>query len=483
MKKRAQVPDAHTYTILFRGLAENASYPLALAKALSIYHSMDAANSPVRPNPIHTNAVLKVCARAADMDAMFGITAKLGRKGLRAPNNLTFTTVLNAVRQDAIKSITNGESNEAALNKAIMNSRLMWDDIVTRWRQGDLRIDEELVCSMGRILLLGKKVDVDDIFSLIEQTMQVPRIFPRLSIPEQEKIDSYLEKEKDMAISAAVDCRTKDLSRRYEFRAVIPCDSTSGSLSAYAKPGPNTISLVLEALFKLRIRQPLREYWDIFTKHYGVQPDGQNFHSYLRNLRLFRASKETLEMLQQMPSLFFAKKTFRIAMSSCLRDKNNVNSFSHAGKILDLMEEKLPETDLPALQSYLEVAVISAVPKNHLLPEGQLKESKYSPHGAQIKQALNRLNPYFINIKSTLADERNLLMKDVVEANEYRESAIALARDMIGAHDKLINNGMADKECHGVLIRGRKDLAAFVTEYNHKYIHPKGREVSLKATR
>src|SRR5271167_2783318 len=101
MKKRGQKPDGHTYTILFRGMAEFTHYPQTLSKALSIYHSMDAENSPVQPNVIHTNAILKVCSRANDMDALFGIVAKLRRKGLRAPNNLTFTTILNAIRQRA----------------------------------------------------------------------------------------------------------------------------------------------------------------------------------------------------------------------------------------------------------------------------------------------------------------------------------------------------------------------------------------------
>jgi Pentatricopeptide repeat domain len=475
MKKRAQTPDAHTYTILFRGLAANANYPLALTKALSIYHSMDAPNSPVRPSTIHTNAVLQVCARAGDMDAMFGIAAKLKRKGLRSPNNLTFTIILNAIRQDAYKSIINGEINEEALNKAIIMARRMWDDIITRWRQGDIWIDEELVCSMGRILLLGKMVDVDDIFSLIEQTMQVPRILPGLGTPEREKIEPSLQaKVLDLESSVTDGNSTGDLSPSHEFRVVTPPKPPSGSLSAYAKPGPNTISLVLEALFKLRQRYPLRKYWDIFTKGYGVQPDSQNFHSYLRNLRLFRASKEVVEMLQQMPAPFFAEKTFRIALSACRRDKNNANSMSNAEKILDIMEEKLPHPDFPALQFYLDVVVTSPDPPNNLLTEKQHHESNYTPKGAQIKQALNRLNPYFANIKSILADNEKLLtIMDVVQANKYRESAVELARDMIGAYDRLINHVMADKRCHGGLIAKRKDLASFVTKYNYMQIKPK----------
>src|SRR5450432_2553925 len=108
MKKRGQAPDAVTYTILFKGLAEHAHYPHVVSKTLSIYHSMFASNSPVKPNTIHTNAALKVCARAQDMDALFGIAAKLQRKGLRAANNLTFTTILNALRRNALAATPGG---------------------------------------------------------------------------------------------------------------------------------------------------------------------------------------------------------------------------------------------------------------------------------------------------------------------------------------------------------------------------------------
>src|SRR5438045_2730157 len=182
MKKRNQAPDAHTYTILFRGLAGLAhSYAHALPRALSIYHSMDADNSPVKPNVIHTNAVLKVCARANDMDALLGVAAKLRRRGLRAPNNLTFTTILNAIRQQAIskpEGLITIEESRTRRAKAIMDARKMWDDITSRWRKGDIWIDEELVCSMGRILLLGEQQDLDDIFSLLEQTMNIQRFVP-----------------------------------------------------------------------------------------------------------------------------------------------------------------------------------------------------------------------------------------------------------------------------------------------------------------
>src|SRR2546421_9637627 len=132
MKKRAQPPDAFTYTILLRGLATHVNYPQSLAKALSIYHSLFAPNSSVKPSIIHTNAVLKVCARAKDLDSMWGIAARLPTTGKNAPDSLTFTTILNALRQNASEQMGEQVNSEAQQRhrkeKAIREGRRIWDD-------------------------------------------------------------------------------------------------------------------------------------------------------------------------------------------------------------------------------------------------------------------------------------------------------------------------------------------------------------------
>ncbi len=205
MKKRGQKPDAHTYTILFRGMAKFSHYPHTLTKALSLYHSMDAENAPVQANVIHTNAVLKVCARAKDMDALLGVVAKLRRKGLRAPNNLTFTTILNAIRYQAFKpaAIIEAAQVRTLRQNAITEARKWWVEIIDLWRQGDLWIDEELTCSMGRILLMGDPQDVDCVFSLIEQTMNIPRLVHHIGTEDDDQTASPIQEEAGLPIHDA----------------------------------------------------------------------------------------------------------------------------------------------------------------------------------------------------------------------------------------------------------------------------------------
>ena len=180
MKKRAQAPDAYTFTILLRGLANVVHYPSALERALSLYHSMYAPNSPVQPKIIHTNAVLKVCSRAGELDALWGVAARLPSHGRNAPDKATFTTILNAIGRIAQNSAHRDDLSEEEKTdrqqKSVLQGRRIWVEVVERWRQGDIALDEELICSMGRLLVFSQvPKDIDDVLSLVEQTMGIRR--------------------------------------------------------------------------------------------------------------------------------------------------------------------------------------------------------------------------------------------------------------------------------------------------------------------
>jgi len=76
MKKRAQFPDNYTYMMVLRGLGfrSHIGQPVKeenVSKAVAIYTSMNAPTSRVKPNIMHTNAALNVCALALDMDALW----------------------------------------------------------------------------------------------------------------------------------------------------------------------------------------------------------------------------------------------------------------------------------------------------------------------------------------------------------------------------------------------------------------------------
>lgn len=393
MKKRGQVPDGHTYTIIFRGLAASAqTHPTAVKNALSIYHSMDSPSSPVAPNPIHTNAVLTVCAKANDMDAMFGVAAKLKERGVRAPNSLTYTIMFNAMRSYMRKSSEklDAEEFQPVRAKMVLDARRMWQDIVRRWRHGDMWIDEEMVCAMGRILMLGGPGDKNDIPALLRQTMKLPQLLMRNereiaarsapALPEPSFDAWYDEHSKDDLpeipveaegleewenIPASLRPSTSSPPKPVlvdQFQPITPprrSDTREKGLSAFATPGRNTLDLLLDAFPEPKFSVAAMMYWKILTSVHGVEPDTANYHGYLRVLRMARQSDEAARVVKEMAEKpeMLEKGTFRIAMAACVRDKTNPNSFRNAEKIIDVLMKRGGEPDIAMLHSYLDVAL------------------------------------------------------------------------------------------------------------------------------
>ncbi|MCJ1243228.1 hypothetical protein MMC30_000425 [Trapelia coarctata] len=416
MKKRAQPPDAYTYTILLRGLAAHTMYPQSLPRALTVYSSMYAENSPVRPSIIHTNAILKVCAQAQDLDAIFDIAAKMPSKGKGAPNIWTYTTIINAIinaaqhESENIRHHNLGDPDNAMkpVHRAVDQGRRMWVDIIGRWRNGEIQIDERIVCAMGRLLLIGHtEQDCDDVLSLVEQTMGIQRKIPRLGDPTRmthitvpravghkpkaSTMDELSEPERvgDPAPSAEDDSSRElgatGFSNSTSNSLQQPfSDSSPGSASAIqypnefdpiplkskdpprglVRPSHPTLSLLVTACTFMHAPSTAQSYWGLLTSApYNITPDGDNMHTYLRLLRLARASRLASTLVFEMATprnngglgITVLPKTFRIAMSTCVRDAKNPHMIGYAEKILRLMNERLEEPDLKATLMFVAV--------------------------------------------------------------------------------------------------------------------------------
>ncbi|RDW89555.1 hypothetical protein BP6252_01587 [Coleophoma cylindrospora] len=482
MKKRAQFPDPVTYTLLFRGCADDPHSKNALSKAVSIYQSMLGEFSRVKPTTIHLNAVLKACARAQDMDALWAIAGDMPERGLRAPNNLTYTTIINALRFEAagdLRGTLTPMQKRQNVEKNLFLARKLWVDILKRWRAGDLFIDEECVCAMGRILLIGGEKDVDDVFSLLEQTMDIPRQLPRYGTDERAALDPTKQTgtpgqtksiEEPAGISISTDEHSID---------IVPALQTSKkpasakALAPMAKPGQNTLSLALSALTVNGLKGPATQYWNLLTKGHGIIPDSNNYAAYLRILRIARASREATELIISMPPSELRRQHLIIGMSACARDKANRNSFAHAGKLLDLMQHNFSTPDIKVLQSYLTTAVSS--PAYFRSPSGAISDqtSEYAL-GRQILRALDRLEPHINNAKSRIThgeDSPRLhqnYRKQLSEDIEFAELTIQLWGNMVRAYDLCMSRTLVPQEQFSGLAGRRNTLIAWITRYNAK---------------
>lgn len=465
MKKRAQFPDSYTYTILLRGLSINAHLSGVLSKALSVYHSLSAPNSRVEPSIIHTNAALRVCARAMDMDALWGIAGKIPETGPQAANAVTYITIINSIRQHLLLDGPQGETeDEAAARKerGVMEGRRMWEDIIARWRNADLVIDEELVCAMARLLLIGNRPrDWDDVLSLIEQTMDVSRLVPRLGTPARR--DSALPQLRANHVPAGYkfddDHLTPEKSpmRGDEFLALTPqgiANAVSNPLS-YVRPGNNTLSVLQEACQKIVANQAAQEYWDLLTDPttYRIVPDVNNLHMRLRNLRQNRASRAALDLLENdMLAKGVTPKpgTFRIAMSTCVRDKNNHNSLKNASSILQIMLKTLEDADPKAVGMYAELALTFPLAT-----------------GSDLVDALTILNPLVKSIRLQLGvgggdrPEFRHIGPHYLKGQERQDALIAL-RKVYAVYDKLLLSNMLPEEQKAPFKKERARLSSFI---------------------
>jgi len=312
---------------------------------------------------------------------MWDIVSKLPDNGSYAANSWTFTTILQTMREKALKdSNGTGDSNAAAARReeTIVEGRKLWAVIIGRWRKGDIVVDETLACAMGRLLTIGSRPrDWDDVLSLVQQTMAIPRALPRLGTEAREeegqprvrapRSRADVKNDNSEIVVEHDEARPgTEFGDNFGYEDSARARGRAGGPSNYAKPSNNALSLLMDACLKTAQKGPALHYWRILTKPdgaYVVKPDTDNIHMLLRILRSNRASSEAMKVLQhdmRELRLPYEVKTLRLAMSACVRDVLSPNVMENANRLLDLMSENFDKPDLNVLAQYTEVAAKSA---------------------------------------------------------------------------------------------------------------------------
>ncbi len=462
MKKRAQIPTAQTYTLVFKGCANSIHPKLAVSEAMRIYYSMMNSAS-IKPNTIHMNAVLQVCARAGDLESMFNIVKTADSK-LRSPDNWTYTMILNALgfkakaaRRLQVEDAGAEPPGKQEAQVTIARAKAIWEEVMTRWRQGLIVVDETLVCAMGRVLSLGGYQDLDDILLLVEQTMNISR--PDSPEPAALSGPRGVALKPDASQSPAAGA--PKAATAPESRAVVASKSPS---AIYVAPGANTLSLVLVALLKLRKSNLGLKYWDVFQA-LGVEPDSENWFSLLRVLRASHASAKMAEMLQKMPPEFMQPKTFQIAMAACAKDTLNEHVFANAGKIMDLMSRHLRVPDPSAMRLYLRTVLLSTRRFQQQADKGDVAGAKLAK-GRHILRGLDRLwEPLRLSTNSLSYPAKRYKSREeeLADTRDFHHELIALAREMVSASDRIVSENLASPEAVKITQMRRNVLNRHIT--------------------
>ncbi|KAF3936878.1 hypothetical protein ABW19_dt0205807 [Dactylella cylindrospora] len=396
MKKRGTKPDTYTYLRLLNGLAENApSVPGALGRALTVYYSMTAPSSTVKPTIIHTNAALKVCAQAKDIDAMWDIAERIPDTGRSQADTLTYTTLLNGIRNGI----------EGSPDRFITEGRELWENILLKWEKGFIQMDEGLGCAMARLLLRsGRAEDWDEVLSLFQDVFGVPRLIPKigtkarkllpvkdlvpgkvLAAPEvdpkaaaqqaqeqgidlQESLKAAIKsvgagklKSEDNTLSDAEDIESEESTSLVVAMADGSNTDITTQIPAKKAPiGNNGLSILMETCLALRAYDTATNYWELITESYNVVPDRDNYHGRMRILSQLSDSSGCVSLIEDMITngIELNQNLFFIALNGCRRAKK-ITGFNDALKILDLMQKHQVEVTSKVIIAFIRAATVT----------------------------------------------------------------------------------------------------------------------------
>ncbi|EPS41990.1 hypothetical protein H072_4064 [Dactylellina haptotyla CBS 200.50] len=481
MKKRGTKPDSYTYLRILNGLADNAAKsPSALGQALTVFYSMTAPSSTVKPSIIHTNAVLKVCAQAKDVDAMWDIAERIPDRGRGQADALTYTTLLNGIRN----------SIDGSPDRAITEGRELWENVLLKWQDGTVPMDEGLGCAMARLLLRSAKPeDWDEVLSLCQDVFGVPRLIPRIGtkartlLPIKNFAGSGKKKEVDQekeaenaeamtmnlndSISAAIksvggagvdDEQATEANAEAEEEPELGltmshADSTTALITSQIpieKPplGNNALSLILETCLSLRAYDTARNYWDLITDSYNVTPDRDNYNNRMRVLSMQSDSAGCLALVEEMikKNVALGQNLFFIALNGCRR-ANKITGFNDAYRLLDLMHNHGVEVTSKCIIAFIRTATVTEDVE-------------------VMKRAWMRLNPGLFNIHK-LIDPTNKSIDKISKDLESCQELVSLSDAILS---RMYKNKLdeTEKEFADHVTGARGKIHKYINEYFNK---------------
>ncbi|KAF9300010.1 hypothetical protein BGZ74_008404 [Mortierella antarctica] len=251
MKKRSFEPSERTYTILLNALAINSSSPNSVSRAMELYRQMQESED-IPPTLVHTNALLKVCSRKPDLNALQKVYSDMPKSGPNAPDVVTFSTLI-------------GSFARKGGDEGFQQAWKVWDDFLeakTR-RPDEVDLDQRLVDS---ILLACREAKssgyVKRGYRLVESLYGLTLSGSQAS-PSSGSVGKSISPSKSLGLGTAL--RKDDIQ-------------------------PRTVELLLSICIKLKEYPKGQQYIDLIKKTYpDFKPDPQLIASMIH---LQIASKE-----------------------------------------------------------------------------------------------------------------------------------------------------------------------------------------------
>lgn len=479
MKKRGQKPNSQTYTTVLRGFASS-NNPANVERALAVFDSL-WNKAEKAPDIIHSNAVLTVCSRNNDLDALWEVAGRLPEYGYGSPDNRTFTIILNAIRMTTlgeIEELDGGSRNAEASEKraaTVREGKRMWLDILYQYKRGRFNIDQPLVSAMGRLLMFGgRQSDYNDVFLLLNQTMGIPLLHMPLHPPgnltqedntparngsnelQKDPINEFLQPDTGAQSAPALteEEEFRDLFKRVSSPSSLNDESRNEEIFNKAgkpKPTNDELTLIMEVcMSRPQSTSIAKEYWRCLTSPpYSISPDRVSIRAYLDLLCRSRSSAETLRFLrEQTGNPAIDENIFAIAMVTCQRDIKNHHVFDTATELLQVLKHGSKRTPRRAIDAYVSIVryatrsdVLEKVVSGSLRNHSRRKESIAELHKDILMKAATCLLSYSRSLANltTTVPTTSWRQKDYAkpDENHLREIASTLS-DVKSLYDRLL---------------------------------------------
>ncbi|KAL3474893.1 hypothetical protein BJX99DRAFT_230910 [Aspergillus californicus] len=455
MKKRGLRPTARGYTMMLSGLGQVTKTPKVhpVRVARSIYESLKSETSLVELSIVHVNAMLNVCSKHGDMDTLWAIAGDLPEEGPLSPDRITYTIILNAIRHSILREVDELEFKQNASYQVevyqrrlsgVTEAKRIWADVVYRWKNGTIQLESDLIGAMVGVLKEGNGAQhLYEVFQLIHQTTGLP-VHERKPLPDrppasypsdkvQENVPFLDEQDTPMSALETTPETTEIVEEESDeenfeklFDPVVSADMQSDTAIPSVRCTPSYVPLDNKVLTFIMDTCLLmnhsitvaKSYWGDITRSHMVDPDERAFLAYLRVLRVSRNSRVVVDLFrdQMVPAGKAGGSAFRIALSTCKRDRKNPNVLKHANELMSLMNAALAVPDVRAVESYNDLIDQLAQNPQSLLASSRVKNTglprNMEAHGRSLLfdlkiTALDHLRPLVAKLEEALVKAKS----------------------------------------------------------------------------
>ncbi|KAI5848111.1 hypothetical protein BZA05DRAFT_420407 [Tricharina praecox] len=313
MKKRGVKPDSYTYSHLLSGFAwQKEPKPVYATEALKIYDHLCNKNDEIKPAIIHTNALLSVCLKCGDMDKAWKIISQLPDAGPGSPDVTTYTIFIRGLSGKGDESIADGKR--------------AWAGILSRWANGDLKVDEYLVNAYLEMLCSATSPSHwREVFVIANQMygIQLPA--------------DFIEKNPLLPL----------ISRKHDFDDERPI------------PDDFSLGILLRAAEKIKNFPLAVHIWKEITTTHRVTPGPIPTHLYLRCASICHAGAAAADMIENPPRrVELTEWNYVLALRACITSGGPQQSYLSGDRILTVAENN-GKAGLLVARTFLLVALTS----------------------------------------------------------------------------------------------------------------------------